>query len=97
MLLAAMFAADSSFASVCTQNNNQVGFAGLDDIHGRVYAAVSGHNNDCSCNSFRFTPANTDHKMALGILLTARISGETVRIDLLDSADCDSAYRVCLE
>jgi len=97
ILFMAIFCNVAVAVTQCVQNNNKVGLVGLDSPLGTVYAGVSEHDNKCGCASFRFTDANTDKDMALSILLAARMSQKKVRIDLLDSTNCDSAYRVYIE
>ena len=85
-------------AQACTQNSNTVKLLGLDGGDGRIYVDVSGHDNGCGCNAFRFIPGATNTtKAALAILLTARSSGKKVRIDLAEAANCNSASRVYLQ
>ena len=86
-----------SVSAFCTQNNNKIGLVGLDSPDGMVFAAVGGHDNKCGCNAFRFQVKNTDTKMALSILLAARMSGKRVRIDAIDETDCNSAQRVYVQ
>jgi hypothetical protein len=91
-----------AMADQCVQNNNKVGFVGLDSTdggtrQGNLFVSVSNHNNGCGCSHFRFYSGNTDTKSALSILLTARTTEKPVRIDLLDSTNCDSAYRVYIQ
>ena len=81
----------------CVQNNNKLGLVGLDSSNGTIYAGVFDHDNACACNSFRFLAAKTDNKMALSVLLSAKMSGRRVRIDILDPADCNSAFRVYIQ
>lgn len=81
----------------CVQNNNKLGLVGLDTSTGGIFAGVSDHDNGCACTAFRFMTANTDTKMALSVLLAARMSGKKVRIDALDGTNCNSAYRVYIQ
>lgn len=83
--------------ATCAQNNNKLGLVGLDSSNGIVYARVSDHDNACGCNEFRFMPDNTDTKMALSVLLSARVSSRRVRIDVLDPTNCNSAHRVYIQ
>lgn len=84
--------------SRCIQNNNELlNLVGLDSASGVVYATTTSSSNECSCSHVRFKPENTDTKMALSVLLAARMAGKEVRIDLIDASDCNSAYRVYLE
>lgn len=82
------------FAGSCEQSYNSVGFLGVDSSNGTIYVAVSGHNNKCNMSSFRFQEVNADTDKILSILMTAKISEKKVRIDLKDSTDPNSAYRV---
>lgn len=95
---AALALPQGASAQACTQKSNTVGLLGLDGSDGRIYVDVSGHDNGCGCNAFRFIPGATNNtKAALGILLTARSSGKKVRIDLVEAANCNSASRVYLQ
>ena len=93
----------TAYAASCVQENNKVGFLGLDSTgggasnNGNLYVSVSDHNGGCGCNNFRFYSANADTKAALSILLTARMTDKVVRIDLIDSTNCDTAYRVYIQ
>lgn len=85
-------------AQACTQNSNTVGLLGLDGSDGRIYVDVSGHDNGCGCNAFRFIPGTTNTtKAALAVLLTARSAGKKVRVDLAEPANCNSASRVYVQ
>lgn len=85
-------------AQACTQNSNTVGLLGLDGSDGRIYVDVSGHDNGCGCNAFRFIPGTTNTtKAALAVLLTARSAGKKVRVDLAEAANCNSASRVYVQ
>ena len=86
----------NAFAAMCVQNQNKIHLVGLDSSNGIVFAQVTDHNNGCGCNYFRFAPENTDTKMALAVLLAAKTSGITVRIDALAAKNCNSGYRVYL-
>jgi hypothetical protein len=96
LLLFSMLFANSAFA-LCVQNNNSLdGLLGLDSTGGNVFAAITSTTEECGCTQVRFKTANGDTKMALSVLLSAKLSGKTVRIDLVESGDCNSAYRVYL-
>jgi hypothetical protein len=90
-------AASNVYADRCTQLNNTITLVGLDHNNGRLFAGVSGHNNGCGCNNFRFYDTNTNVDRALSILLSAKMSGAKVRIGLLDRTDCNSAETVYLQ
>ena len=82
-------------AETCSQNRNELnGLVGLDSRAKTVYASVLSSSNECACSSVRFLEANTDTKMALSVLLAAKMANKKVRVDLLDKNDCNSAYRV---
>jgi hypothetical protein len=86
----------------CIQTGNTVSFMGLDGYdstlkQGSVYLSVGSTANQCGCTHVRFKPHNTDTDDALAIAMAARVAGITLRIDLLDSDSCDSAYRIYLE
>lgn len=83
----------------CTQYNNDVsqGLLGLDGADGALYITVKSVSNECACTAYRFKPSNTDVKSALSIALFARASNKKLRIDLINGADCNSAYRVYLQ
>lgn len=81
----------------CAQNNNELSFLGMVDGQGMLYAQLNSTTNECSCSVVRFKTENTDTKMVLSILLAARMSSNKVRVDLLDSTDCDSAYKVYIQ
>ena len=84
--------------AACSQTNNKLtSLVGLDSANGVVYANLTSSLNQCSCSSVRFNPAKTDTKMALGILLAAKMAEKEVRIDLTDENDCNSAYRVYIQ
>ena len=88
----------STLAALCVQRHNTIGMVGLDSGQsGVVYASVSNHDDACGCNDYRFKPENTDTKSALSILLSAKVSGQAVRVDVQDSNDCNTAFRVYLE
>lgn len=86
-----------AFAALCVQTNNQVGLTGLDSANGIITARVTGHDNQCGCNEFRFQPTDTDVDAALSILITAKLSNIPVRIDVPNFNDCNSAFRVYLQ
>ena len=82
----------------CVQTGNELnGLVGLDSSTGNIYANTSSIKNQCSCSEVRFKVANTDTNMALGILLAAKMAGKTVRVDLNDPTDCNTASRVYIE
>jgi hypothetical protein len=83
--------------AICTQTNNTVGFLGLDNANGRIYVNVSGHSNQCGCSHFRFDPQATDTDMALSLLLSARMAGMKVRVDVSEQGACDAAFRVYIQ
>lgn len=97
LLLGSFLFSQIAAAQGCTQNYNTVGFVGMDGQvgdSGMLYVAVSGHNNGCNKNYFRFKASETDTDMALSILLAAKMAGKKVRIDLKNKDDRNSAYRV---
>lgn len=82
--------------AICAQNNNSLnGLVGLDQSNGGLYVSLNSNSNECSCTYARFQNVNTDTKSALSILLTAKATGNKVRIDFLDGT-CNTAYRVYL-
>jgi len=84
--------------AACSQNNNELtGLVGLDSSAGSVYAVTTSSSNECSCTAVRFSQVNTDTKMALSILVAAKMTNKKVRIDILDATDCNSGYRVYLQ
>jgi len=86
-----------SFAETCTQNNNTLnGLVGLDGSS-TIYASISSSSNECSCTSVRFSETNADTKIALSILLAAKMANKKVRIDLLDKTNCNTGYRVFVQ
>ncbi len=96
LLSASLFLSQLTYA-ICVQNNNSLnGLVGLDNSKGMVFATTISSTNECSCRHVRFREQNTDTKMALSILLSAKVTNQKVRIDLLDEGDCNSAYRVYL-
>ena len=98
LLLIASVVAQASYAVICAQTNNSlVGLMGLDSQSGSVYAKVASTTNECSCNEIRFVPSNTDTKMALSILLAAKLADKKVRIDLLNPSDCNTGFRVYVQ
>ena len=83
----------------CVQQNNSVGFFGLDNVDGSVYASVGGHNNGCNCSSIRFFPNNAKVDMVLSMLTAARLANKTVRIDALSPGSggvCQTGTRIYL-
>jgi hypothetical protein len=97
-LITLLVLSQRTFAATCTQNNNVLnGWVGLDSSAGTIYAKTTSSSNECSCTNVRFTQANTNTQMALSILLSAKMAGKAVRVDLLDSNNCNSAYRVYIE
>lgn len=87
-----------ALAATCIQNNNVLnGWVGLDSSAGTIYAKTTSSSNECSCANVRFTAANTNTQMVLSILLSAKIAGKEVRVDLIDGNDCNSAYQVYIE
>lgn len=86
----------SNMVLACTQNNNSIGLVGLDHPSGTVYVNVIS-SGQCSCTTIRFKSENTDTKMALSILLAAKMADKKVRIDFLDANNCNSANRVYIE
>lgn len=96
-LCSTLFFSQLAAAQGCTQNNNTVGFVGMDGKvgdSGMVFVSLSGHNNGCEASYVRFKASETDVDMALSILLAARMADKKVRIDLKDKNDKNSAYRV---
>ncbi|GAA6167632.1 hypothetical protein [Sessilibacter corallicola] len=89
----------SAFAQLyCAQYGNQLtGIIGLDSNNGSIYTNITSETNECSCREARFLPENTDTDKALSILLAARLSGKTVRIDFLEGQGCNSATRVYIQ
>ena len=85
------------YAASCAQTSNVIGLVGLGNPDGKIYAGVSGHNNQCGCDIFRFSAKSTDTKAALSILLSAKMANKKVRIDLSDDTDCDSAIKAYVE
>lgn len=81
----------------CVQDGNTIGLTGIDNSGGSVYMRVTGGPQACGCPQVRFSPSNTDTKMVLSVLLTARALNRTVRVDILNSSDCNSGYRAYLE
>ncbi|MEP0176633.1 MAG: hypothetical protein ABJH28_09255 [Paraglaciecola sp.] len=92
-----MFTSAAASSANCSQKNNTVGFMGVDGGDGKIYVAVSDHNGGCDTNSFRFKPDNADTDKILSVLLTAKVANMKVRIDVIDSTDQNSAYKVYLE
>lgn len=100
-LLISLFFSQFTFSldlETCQINNAKVGFAGLDGPDSRIFSNISGHQTTgCSCSHVRFLPHKADTDKVLSLLLAARFSDKTVRIDLLDATNCNSAYRVYIE
>ena len=97
VLVCAVLFSGFTIAQGCAQQQNVVGFVGMDGVSGgkgQIFVTVSGHNNDCGYDYFRFRAANTDVDQALSILLAAKMANKKVRIDLIDKADRNTAYRV---
>lgn len=87
-----------AFAATCVQNNNVLnGWVGLDSPAGTIYAKTTSSSNECSCANVRFKPENTNTNMILSILLSAKIAGKEVRVDLIDGNDCNSGYQAYIE
>ena len=86
-------------AAICSQFDNRVDFMGYDGSNLRLYVEVSGHDNNCGCSFFRFKEANLDIRVALAILLSARLMDQTVRIDVKDPAgpNCNEAVKIFLQ
>lgn len=94
LMMAVSFLANAS----CVQTGNVLdGLVGLDSSTSTVYARTNSIKNQCSCSSVRFKFANTNTNMALSILLAAKMAGKTVRVDLNDPSDCNTASRVYVE
>lgn len=88
---------NTAFA-LCVQNNNALsGLVGLDSADNTIYATTVSTSNECSCTNVRFRAQNTNTQMVLSILLSAKIANQKVRIDLLDTNDCNSAFRVYVQ
>jgi len=87
----------SSFASQCLQSNIKLGLVGVDSTSGALHAAVLSSNHECSCQHIKFLPENAETKSVLGVLLAAKVANLPLRIDLLQSNDCFSAYRAYIE
>jgi len=81
----------------CTQTDNSVGFVGLDNPDGSIYVDVAQHDGKCQCDYIRFYASNTDTDKVLSILLTARLSNNKVRIDILEEGNCNSGNRVYMQ
>lgn len=94
-MAAIAISSQAAWAAACSQNSNSLGsLVGLDSSSGTVYATITSGSNECACAYARFSPSNTDAKAALSILLSAKLANKAVRIDFLDTASCDSAFRV---
>lgn len=95
-----LMAASLSFAHLayadCTQTNNFLsGLVGLEGQDGALYADLVSAMAECSCATARFQPQHTDTKMALSILLSAKMAGKTVQVGFMEG--CDTAYRLYME
>ena len=87
----------ASVHAACAQDGNTIGLTGVDSTNGTVYTRIESGPQACGCSQVRFSPTNTDPKMILSVLLTARALNRTVRVDILNSSDCNSGYRAYLE
>jgi len=92
----------ASFAQACAQTgNNLTGLVGLgtqaDSNDERIFAQLQNSDGQCGCNVARFVNENVNTKAVLGVLLTAKATSSTVRIDFLDRDNCDTAYRAFVE
>ena len=91
-----IFISKLSFA-VCTQTGNiATGLTGMDGTD-RTYVRVTSELAQCGCLEFRFLPENSDVDNALSVLLVAKATGRSFRVDIDIDGDCNSAYRVYLE
>jgi hypothetical protein len=99
LLMVTMFSvAGVASAGQCIQNKNTLhNLVGLDSKAGNLFVSLNSPNKECGCTHARFKAVETDTKMALSILMVAKMSDRTVRIDFLDDTDCNSAWRVYLE
>ncbi len=88
----------STMAATCAQHKNTMrALVGVESVSGNLYAALSSPSKSCGCTYARFSHANVDTKLILSLLLTAKLSDKTVRIDFLNNGDCNSAYRAYLD
>lgn len=84
--------------AMCTQNGNSLnGLVGLGSSGTLVYADVNSASNECGCDRFRFQSENTDIKIALSVLLSAKIADKKVRIDIKEPGNCNTATNVYLQ
>jgi hypothetical protein len=94
LMMAASFLANS----YCSQTGNTLnGLVGLDSSSGVIYAATTSIKNECSCTEVRFKPENTQATLALSILLSAKLAGKTIRVDIRDATDCNTAFRAYVQ
>jgi hypothetical protein len=86
----------SSVFAQCSQSNNEISLMGVESSK-VIYAELGSHSNECSCNHARFNVDDVDTDKVLSLLMSAKLSGNRVRIDFLDVQSCDGAVSVYLQ
>ncbi|WP_444895178.1 hypothetical protein [Microbulbifer sp. SSSA005] len=89
----------SATSTMCVQYRNTLdGLVGPDSGTGdRVFASLNSESNDCGCDHVRFIEGAADVNKALSVLMAAKLSGNTVRVDFSEAGNCNSGTRVYLE
>lgn len=90
--------ASTSMAEECQLKNSSVGFLGSDGSDGKVFVALTERSGDtCDCRNIRFYENAVDTDKVLSLLLAARAASLPVQVDVKDSTDCNSGFRVFIE
>ncbi|GAA6133911.1 hypothetical protein NBRC116188_07000 [Oceaniserpentilla sp. 4NH20-0058] len=108
LFILGLFAASQGAFAFCSEDvhishyNSQLGLVGLDSESGNVFAYLkhTKENSTCGCQAARFKSKFTKPEIALEILLAAKTSRRSVRIDFNEDAAgtaiCNQAVRVYL-
>ncbi|WP_444896251.1 hypothetical protein [Microbulbifer sp. SSSA005] len=89
----------SAASTMCSQYGNKLdGLVGPDSGTGdRVFSSLKSEGNECGCTFVRFIEGTADVNKVLSVLMAAKVSGNTVRVDFAEPDNCNSGVRVYLE
>lgn len=93
--MAAMLGASSYVTAFCTQNGNHISKVGIDGSTNALVVNISSYAEDknCNCSEIQFHPDVTDTDKILSVVLTGKMMGRSIRMDLNDFPNCNSGYR----
>ena len=96
-LFAVLLMSSAQASASCSQTGNKLVLTGL-DFSKKIYAGISSDSpKNCGCGAVRFSPNTTDTSEILSVLLAAKVSGKTVRIDINVEGNCDSGVIAYVE